>query len=98
VHTLAECLLELIGMRLAGPLHLGSTDSADRASLARGAAALLGFSDARIADSPGAAPAAGRAVRHKNGILRVDKARALLGVPLLSAEGSMRKAFQERPR
>jgi len=35
VLTLAECVLELIGLRFAGVLHIGSTDSIDRAALTR---------------------------------------------------------------
>jgi dTDP-4-dehydrorhamnose reductase len=103
VYTLAECVLELMGLRFAGVVHLGSTDSIDRASLARLAAALLGYPGARItaaAGGPpaGAPPAGGRAARHKNGVLRVDKARALLQTPLPGAEASLRRAILERPR
>jgi dTDP-4-dehydrorhamnose reductase len=101
VRTLAECVLELIGLHFSGPLHIGSTDSIDRAELTRRAAGLLGYPEARLAATagaaPGGAPAAGRAARHKNGILRVDKARALLRTPLLTAEQSIRRAIEERP-
>ncbi len=99
VLTLSDCVLELIGLRFAGVLHIGSTDSIDRAALTRRAAELLGYPGARIAAGAGAAaPLPGRAARHKNGIIGVDKARALFKTPLLTAEQSIRRAIEERPR
>jgi dTDP-4-dehydrorhamnose reductase len=102
VLTLTDCVLELIGLRFPGVLHLGSTDSLDRAAITRRAAELLGYPGARIAAQAGGGPggglAAGRAARHKNGIIGVDKARALLKTPLLTAEQSIRRAIEERPR
>jgi dTDP-4-dehydrorhamnose reductase len=94
VRTLAECVLELLRLDFSGVLHLGSTDSIDRAELTRRAARLLGFPEARVL--AGSASSPGRAARHKNGILRVDKARALLKTPLRSAEDSLRRAISER--
>jgi dTDP-4-dehydrorhamnose reductase len=98
VLTLSECVLELIGLRFAGVIHIGSTDSMDRASLTRRAAELLGYSGARVVAQAGGAVVAGRAARHKNGIIRVDKARALLKTPLLSAEASISRAILDRLR
>jgi hypothetical protein len=77
-------------------IHIGSTDSIDRASLSRRAAQLMGFPEARIAAQAVTAPVPGRAARHKNGIISVDKARGLLETPLLSAEESIRRAIEER--
>ena len=94
VLTLSECVLELAVLRFAGVVHIGSTDSIDRASLTRRAAELMGYPQARIAAQ---APIPGRAARHKNGIMRVDQARRLLKTPLLSAEASIRRAIEERP-
>jgi len=105
VSTLSACVLELLGMRHAGVIHIGSTDSIDRATLTRKAAALMGFPDARIIAQPAAAqPIAvqlaeskpGRAPRHKNGIISVAKAQRLLRTPLLTAEQSIRRAIVER--
>jgi dTDP-4-dehydrorhamnose reductase len=110
VHTLSECVLELLGMRHAGVIHIGSTDSIDRATLTRRAAALMGFPDARIIAQPGEEQPAGahnteaqrggskllRAPRHKNGIISVAKAQRLLRTPLLSAEQSIHRAIVER--
>jgi dTDP-4-dehydrorhamnose reductase len=98
VLTLSECVLELIGLRFAGVLHIGSTDSIDRAAITRRAAQLMGFPEARVVAQAVTAPLPGRAARHKNGIIRVDKARALLKTPLLSAEASIQRAIRERPR
>ena len=97
VLTLTDCVLELIDLRFAGVLHIGSTDSIDRAAITRRAAQLLGFPGARVVAQAVAAPLPGRAARHKNGIISVDQARALLRTPLLSAEQSIRRAIEERP-
>jgi len=97
VLTLSECVLELIGLRFAGVLHIGSTDSIDRTSITRRAAALMGFPEARVVAQAVTAPLPGRAARHKNGIISVDKVRALLKTPLLSAEQSIRRAIEKRP-
>lgn len=95
VFTLSECVLELLGMRHAGVIHIGSTDSIDRAALTRRAAALMGFPDARIIAQPaGSKP--GRAPRHKNGIISVARAQRLLRTPLLSVEQSIRRGIVER--
>lgn len=96
VYTLASCVLELLAQRFAGIIHVGSTDSIDRAALTRKAADLLGYPEARIVAAPIGAPPAGRAPRHKNGIISVEKARALLRTPLLSASESIRRAITER--
>ena len=96
VLTLSACVLELIALKFAGVLHIGSTDSIDRAALTRRAAQLMGFPEARVVAQAVTAPLPGRAARHKNGIISVDKARALLKTPLLSAEASIRRAIAER--
>jgi len=95
VLTLSECVLELLELRFAGVVHLGATGSIDRASLTRKVAALLGYPSARILEGPAGEPA-GRAPRHKNGIIRVGKAQALLATPLLSVERSIERAVRER--
>jgi dTDP-4-dehydrorhamnose reductase len=96
VHTLSGCVLELLSMRFAGVIHIGSTDSIDRAALTRKAAALMGSPEARILSRPAGPAQAGRAPRHKNGIISVEKARALLQTPLLSVEQSIHRAVKER--
>jgi dTDP-4-dehydrorhamnose reductase len=94
VHTLCACVLELARMRFAGTIHVGSTTSIDRGALTRMAALLLGYPSARINAAPAAVP--GRAPRHRNGIIAVEKARALLSTPLLDAEATVRRAVLER--
>ena len=96
VHTLASCVLELARNRFAGTIHIGSTDSIDRGSLTRRAAALMGYPDARILTTPAGAPAGGRAPRHKNGIIAVDRARGLLATPLLTVEQTLHRAIVKR--
>ena len=108
VLTLSDCVLELLDRRFAGIMHVGSTDSIDRASLSRRAAALMGFPDARIrpeadlrpdADvrvEPGGGAKPGRAPRHKHGIISVARAQAFLATPLLTAERSIERGIRER--
>jgi dTDP-4-dehydrorhamnose reductase len=96
VYTLSACVLELLALRFAGVIHIGSTDSIDRAALTRMAAAMLGFPEARILSAPAGEAGSGRAPRHKNGIISVEKARGLLRTPLLTAEESIRRAITER--
>jgi dTDP-4-dehydrorhamnose reductase len=94
VHTLCACVLELADRGFAGTLHVGSTDSIDRAALTRKAAGLLGYPGARIVADPPTTP--GRAPRHSNGIISVEKARGLLATPLLDVEQTIRRAVLER--
>lgn len=96
VYTLASCVLELARTRFAGTIHVGSTDSIDRGSLTRRAAALMGYPDARIATTPAGGPAGGRAPRHRNGIIAVDRARGLLATPLLTVEQTLHRAIVKR--
>jgi dTDP-4-dehydrorhamnose reductase len=98
VLTLAECVLELLDKRFAGVIHIGSTDSIDRAALTRRAAQVMGYPDARVRSEPSGASEPGRAPRHKNGIISVAKAQALLSTPLLNAEGSIERAIRDRPK
>jgi hypothetical protein len=94
VYTLSSCVLELAAAKFAGTIHIGSTDCIDRASLTRKAAALLGFPQARINAEPAGVP--GRAPRHRNGIIAVDRARRVLATPLLDVEQTIRRAIVER--
>ena len=96
VLTLSECVLELLDKRFAGVLHIGSTDSIDRASLSRRAARLMGYPEASIRAEPSGAAKPGRAPRHKNGIISVAKAQGLLETPLLNVERSIERAIRER--
>jgi dTDP-4-dehydrorhamnose reductase len=96
VLTLSECVLELLDKRFGGVIHIGSTNSIDRASLTHRAAELMGYPNARVRGEPSGAAKPGRAPRHKNGIISVAKAQALLSTPLLDVERSIERAVHER--
>jgi len=96
VLTLSECVLELLDKRFAGIIHIGSTDSVDRATLTRRAAKLMGYPAAPVRAQPSDASRPGRAPRHKNGIISVAKAQGLLATPLLNVERSIERAIHER--
>jgi dTDP-4-dehydrorhamnose reductase len=96
VITLSECVLEIIEKGIAGPIHIGSTDSVDRLTLTRKVARAMGYgTEGIVAQTEGGAQP-GRAARHKNGIIRVEAARRVLRTPLLSVDQSIRRAFDER--
>lgn len=96
VITLGECIMELLAARVSGAIHIGSIDSIDRFTLTQKVARRMGYpTDGIIAQTESALPA-GRAKRHKNGIIRVTKAQKLLRTPLRSVEDSIRRAFEER--
>jgi dTDP-4-dehydrorhamnose reductase len=98
VATLASCVLELCTGDFRGAIHLGSTDSVDRLTLTRRAAALMGAAPTQVAELQSGTPQPGRAPRHARGVISVEKARALLATPLLTWERSLQKAFDERPK
>jgi dTDP-4-dehydrorhamnose reductase len=108
VLTLCACVLELCGRAgvvgpagaagFQGAIHLGATNSVDRFTLTRAAAALMGASPALVVAQEPGQPQAGRAARHKRGVISVDKAKGLLATPLLDWERTLRKAFDDRPK
>ena len=96
VLTLSACVLELCRNSYAGTLHLGSTNSVDRYTLTRRAAALMGF-PATLATAQAPGPLVpGRAPRHKRGVINVTRARQLLSVPLLDWERTLERAVNDR--
>jgi dTDP-4-dehydrorhamnose reductase len=96
VITLSECVLELLGLRFGGVLHIGATDSVDRYTLTRRAAELIaGRPDLVVSQESGAA-APGRAARHRNGIISVAKAQRVLATRLPSVEEALQRAVKER--
>jgi dTDP-4-dehydrorhamnose reductase len=95
VHTLAESLLELIEGTSSGIVHIGSTEAVDRYELARRAARLLGYGETLLKPRTAASP--GRAPRHKNGILNVQKAQRLLKIRMLSLDETLKRAMGARP-
>jgi dTDP-4-dehydrorhamnose reductase len=96
VLTLAEAVLELAGSDYRGVLHIGATESIGRYELARLVAAEMGYEKALVRPKESAAAAAGRAPRHRNGIICVQKAQSLLRTPMLPVEQGVRRAVRDR--
>jgi dTDP-4-dehydrorhamnose reductase len=97
VRTLSECVLELCLKPVPGILHIGATDSISRCDLTRVLAQHMGFSENLVTPQEQPEDIPGRAPRHKNGVICVDKARAILRTPLLSTAAGIERAFQTRP-
>jgi dTDP-4-dehydrorhamnose reductase len=95
VHTLCECVLELGSLDFSGIIHIGATDSVSRLEIMRRAATLMGYPGAPFVIE-GQEGKRGRAPRHKNGILRVTKARALLKTRLLGSVETIERAVTKR--
>jgi dTDP-4-dehydrorhamnose reductase len=98
VLTLAESVLELSENGFSGLLHLGATTSIDRCSLTRKTAALLGFGEDQVLATPTQEDAAGRAPRHKIGIIDVGKARRTLKTPMLGIDETVARALSTRAK
>jgi dTDP-4-dehydrorhamnose reductase len=97
VHTLVACVLELGSNAVAGPLHIGATGSINRFELAQRIAAKLGYSSGCVKPSPATSSTPGRAARHKNGVLSVARAQALLKTPMLSVDQTIAAALAGGP-
>jgi dTDP-4-dehydrorhamnose reductase len=96
VVTLSECVLELLDLRFGGVMHLGATDSIDRYTLTRLAADLIARRPDLVVRQGGGTLQPGRAARHKNGIISVDKAQKVLRTPLPTVERALHRAIEER--
>lgn len=92
VHTLSACVLELIRSDYAGRLHIGCTESIDRYSLTQRLAQEMGYSRDLVKPQAEQQEPAGRAPRHKKGVLDVSKARQVLKTRLLTLEETIHKA------
>lgn len=97
VLTLSECVLELCQNGYSGLLHLGATDWINRYDLSRLLARRMGFDENLVQPQAITDIPAGRAPRHQNGILIVDRARGLLRTPLLSTVEGVERAFRGAP-
>ncbi len=96
VITLSECVLELCDRKeISGLLHVGSIDSIDRYQLTSILAQRMGFPKERITPQLIPVEQPGRAPRHFNGIIRVDKAQSILHTRLLTTAESIDRAFRE---
>ena len=96
VFTLCTCVLELCGNSYTGLLHIGATDSISRYDLTVAAASLMGFSADLILPQHELDQKVNRAPRHKNGIIRVDRARGILKTQLMSTAAGLQRVFTER--
>jgi dTDP-4-dehydrorhamnose reductase len=92
VHTLSACVLELLRIDYAGRLHIGCTESIDRYSLTQRLAQEMGYSRDLVKPQAEQQEPAGRAPRHKKGVLDVSKARQVLKTRLLTLEETIHKA------
>jgi dTDP-4-dehydrorhamnose reductase len=99
VVTLCECVLELAGSDFSGIVHIGGTESMNRYELTRALAMKLGYDATLVKPQPGQGESSdGRAPRHRNGIISVARAQAMLQTPLLSVEQAIERAIAERPK
>lgn len=96
VLTLAESVLELAENDFQGILHIGATNSINRYDLARQVAAEMGYDPDLVKPKESSAPVPGRAPRHRNGIICVNKAQKLLRTRMLTVEQGVRRAVKER--
>lgn len=96
VFTLCACVLELCGNSYTGLLHIGATDSTSRYDLTVAVASMMGFDVDLISPQIGLDQKTDRAPRHKNGIIRVDRAQHILKTQLLSTMAGLQRVFTER--
>lgn len=96
VHTLSECVLELIQIDYSGLLHVGSVDSMNRFELSKKAAMLMCLDHKLVVKKQPDSDKPERVPRHKNGILDVSRAKKLLTIKMLSVEESIARAIRER--
>jgi dTDP-4-dehydrorhamnose reductase len=96
VLTLSDCVLELCSNDIAGIIHLGATDSIDRYTLSCRLASRMGYPPDLIQPQSEPDSKPGRAPRHRNGILSVEKALRYLKTPLLSTEQGIERIFKEQ--
>jgi dTDP-4-dehydrorhamnose reductase len=93
--TLSECVLEFAQGNLSGVFHIGSTGSINRYELTRKAAVLMGFSEDLVKIQ--AVETAGKAPRHKNGIISVQKTQGVLKTKLWTVDESIQRAVFNTP-
>lgn len=93
--TLSEAAVELLAQETcSGLLHLACTGSASKVDICRSIASCLGFDPERVQPYP--AGSVQGAARHRNGVLRVDKAiRLLRRTRLPSLEETILRAVKE---
>ena len=96
VITLSECVLELAESDFSGILHIGATGSINRYELTRKLARRMGFDESLVRPLATQQAGAGRAPRHRNGIISVTKAQKILRTKLPSSNEAIERALAER--
>ena len=96
VITLSECVLELAENDFSGIVHIGSTDSIARFFLTRKIVQKMGYDEDIVVIPDSRTIQLNRAPRHKNGIIKVAKARNLLATKLLCVDEGIQRAFDDR--
>lgn len=92
VHTLANVVLELGLNSLSGIIHIGSTERINRYDLTCKLAIALGYNPELIKPVMSTVDQPSKAPRHKNGILKIDKAGAVLRTKMLTLNDTILKA------
>jgi dTDP-4-dehydrorhamnose reductase len=90
IHTLCESALELAMNSYTGILHIASLEGDSRYALNCRMAERLGFASTLI--QPAGLPA-GRASRHKNGVLSVQRALKILTTPMLALDQTIERSL-----
>jgi dTDP-4-dehydrorhamnose reductase len=94
VHTLANVVMELGQNSLSGIIHIGSTEKINRYDLACKLAIALGYNPELIKPVMSTVDQPSKASRHKNGILKIDKAGAVLRTKMLTLDDTILNATQ----
>lgn len=94
VTTLCASVLELLQSDFSGILHIGATQSIDRYAMTLRFATMLGYGASQVSLQKG--QVAGRAPRHKNGVICVEKAQSILKTPMQSIEATLEGAVKSR--
>jgi dTDP-4-dehydrorhamnose reductase len=94
VHTLVNVVLELGQNSFSGILHIGSTEKINRYDLTCKLAIALGYNPALIKPVMSTFEQPAKASRHKNGILNINKAGAVLQTKMLTLDDTILNATQ----
>ena len=96
VHTLTECLLELIEKDFQGTIHLGSTEAGSKLQISKAIARKLGYDPEVVVEPDQVSP--DRAPRHLLGMLDVSRAKKILKTKMLSLEETINRSLIEIPK
>jgi dTDP-4-dehydrorhamnose reductase len=94
VHTLANVVMELGQNSFSGIIHIGSTEKINRYDLTCKLAIALGYSPALIKPVISALEQPDKALRHKNGILNINKSGAILRTKMRTIDDTIINATQ----